>query len=72
MLLTSHDVRLSRRYGVAVVESTVRYGNSLCIIEMAAGKGLSMLNNPPVTALPVKNRMVTAMEVISIGLNGAA
>jgi hypothetical protein len=31
---------LSKRYRVTAVESTVKYGNSLCIIEIAAGMGL--------------------------------
>ena len=71
MLWTFYYLRLSRRYRVTAVESTAKYGNSLCIIEIAAGMGLSILNKPPAVTVAAKNKTVTTMALISTGPSGA-
>ena len=53
----------SKRYRVTAVERVVKYGNSLCIIEIAAGMGLLMLNRPPAVTVPAKNKTVITINV---------
>ena len=52
------------------VETTVRYGKNLFIIETTSGIGLFVLNKLPVATLTAKSKTVTTTAVICVEPSG--
>ena len=64
--------RLSNKYRGTKVKSTVMYGNILFIVETIAGIGFDTgkLNKLPVVNVPIKERTISAIRMISVALSG--
>ncbi len=56
----------TRRYKVAAVESTVRYGIILCIFEMIAGNDRSVVAKAPETMQPRKSKPVITLAISAV------